>query len=50
VDGEGFVGNDVCGDGRSECPDGADAGHCVAVATVVDVVVFVVVVVVVGDY
>lgn len=32
VDGEGFVGNEVCGSGRNECPDDADAGNCVVAA------------------
>lgn len=35
VDVEGFVGNDACSDGRSGCPDGADAGYCVVVAAAV---------------
>jgi hypothetical protein len=43
VDGEGFVGKDACSDGRSDCPDDADAGNCGVVAAVV-------VVVAVGDY
>ena len=38
MDGEGFVGNDACSDGISDCRDDADAGNCVVVAAAVVVV------------